>query len=48
MGQRRDRLNKRLEWQKTTRRKNAARKAKARVRRAARHEAKAQRLAEAG
>ena len=46
MGQRRDRLNTRLEKQATTRRANAPRKAKERARKAARAEAKASRLAE--
>jgi hypothetical protein len=41
MGARRDRLNSRLEKQKLTRRKNAARKAKERARREARRAAKA-------
>lgn len=36
MGQRRDRINRRLEKQKTTRKKNAPRKAKERLRKAAR------------
>lgn len=42
MGQRRDRLNKRLEKQKITRVKNARRKAKERARRAVREERLAQ------
>lgn len=46
MGQRRDRLNSRIEKQGKTRRDNAPRKAKERARKAARIEAKAIRLAE--
>ena len=46
MGQRRDRLNTRLEKQGTTRRANAPRKAKERVRKAARVEARAAKIAE--
>jgi hypothetical protein len=45
MGQRRDRLDNRIAKQKSTRRKNAARKAKERERKAARVEAQAARLA---
>ena len=48
MGQRRERLNNRLEKQKATRIKNAPRKAKERLRREARAAAKAKRLAEKG
>lgn len=36
MGQRRDRMNRRLEKQETTRKKNAPRKARERIRKAAR------------
>ena len=46
MGQRRDRLDNRIAKQKSTRRKNAARKAKERERKAARVEAQTVRLAE--
>jgi hypothetical protein len=41
MGQRRDRLNRRLEKQATSRRDNAPRKAKERLRKAARGDARA-------
>ena|GEM_PF-2109611 len=46
MGQRRDRLNTRLEKQAISRRANAPRKAKERARKAARAEARSARLAE--
>jgi hypothetical protein len=48
MGQRRDRLDKRLAKQKVVREKNSRLKAKERVRRAARVAAKAARLAAKG